>query len=111
MAASSTSVDGHTGWLIEDIGGSPKLPAHVNTHLSRRALSLPPFRLYTCTHRKSAICNMSLLIFVSVNVHIDCDVLLHPDIYQSYKSNMKKNMLVCSAVMPEVGTVIILTNM
>lgn len=42
VAASSTSVDGHTGWFIEDVGGSSKLPAHVDTHFPGHALSLPP---------------------------------------------------------------------
>lgn len=50
VAAPPTSVDGHTGWFIEDVGGSPELPAHVDTHFSGHALSLPPLRLYTCTH-------------------------------------------------------------
>lgn len=47
VAASSTSVDGHTWWFIEDVGGSPKLPAHVDTHFPGHALSLPPLQLYT----------------------------------------------------------------
>lgn len=42
VAASSTSVDGHTGWFIEDVGGSSKLPAHVDTHFPGHTLSLPP---------------------------------------------------------------------
>lgn len=47
VAASSTSVDGHTGWFIEDVVRSPELPAHVDTHFPGHALSLPPLRLYT----------------------------------------------------------------
>lgn len=48
VAASSTSVDGHTWWFIEYVGGSPKLPAHVDTHFPGNALCLPPFWLYAC---------------------------------------------------------------
>lgn len=51
VAASSTSVDGHTWWFIEYVGGSPKLPAHVDTHFPGNALCLPPFRLYACTRQ------------------------------------------------------------
>lgn len=50
VAAASTSVDGHTGRLIEDVCGSPEFPSHVNTHFSGCTLSLPPFWLYSCTH-------------------------------------------------------------
>lgn len=46
VAAASTSVDGHTWWFIEDVGGSPKLPAHVDTHFPGHALSPSPLRLY-----------------------------------------------------------------
>lgn len=42
VAASSTSVDGHTRGFIEDVGGSPELPAHVDTDFSGHALSPPP---------------------------------------------------------------------
>lgn len=42
VAASPTSVDGHTGRLIEDVGRSPELPAHVDTHFPWHTLSLPP---------------------------------------------------------------------
>lgn len=50
VAAASTSEDGHTGRFVEDVGGSTELPAHVHTHLSGHALSLPPLRLYTFEH-------------------------------------------------------------
>lgn len=48
VAAASTSVDGHTRRFIENVGGSPELPAHVHTHLPGDALSPPPLRLDTC---------------------------------------------------------------
>lgn len=50
-AASSTPIYRHTRWLIEDVGGSPELPAHINTHFSGHALSFPPLQLYTCTQK------------------------------------------------------------
>ena len=53
VAAPSTSVDRHTWWFIEDVGRSPELPAHIDTHFSGHALSLPPFHLYTCIHTES----------------------------------------------------------
>lgn len=48
VTASSTSVDGHTWWFIEYVGGSPELPAHVDTHFPGNALCLPPLHLYIC---------------------------------------------------------------
>lgn len=50
VAASSTSVHGHTRWFIEYVGRSAELPAHIDTHFPGHALSFPPLRLYTCSH-------------------------------------------------------------
>ncbi len=71
VAASSTSVDGHTWWFIEDVGRSPELPAHVDTHFPGHALSLPPLRLYTCTHTEGQITTTTVqqVFFCSRCVH------------------------------------------
>lgn len=62
-AASSTPIYRHTRWLIEDVGGSPELPAHINTHFSGHALSFPPLQLYTCTQKRRLFATCLYVLF------------------------------------------------